>query len=120
MRGLRSGVPADAGRRMAALRARRRLISHGVAPLTIRATRSAFSPARIIIGRAAVLAPITVAVIAVAVARDDVACGLADGEAALRLVVEHDDELGAVVLLAVRRLVGDDERGARRGRRRGR
>ena len=43
---------------------------------------------------------------------------LAHGEAALRLVVEHHDELGAIIGLAVRRLVRDDDRRPRQGGRR--
>src|SRR6266436_9702181 len=39
-------------------------------------------------------------------------------KAALRLVVQHRDELGAIVGLAAQRLVGDDDRGSRQcGRR---
>src|ERR1700739_2235239 len=43
---------------------------------------------------------------------------LARDEAALGLVVEHRDELGAVVGLGTQRLVRDDDRGSRRGGRR--
>src|SRR6516165_187408 len=43
--------------------------------------------------------------------RDD--CRPAHQEAALGLVVEHRDELGAIVGLAAQRLVRDDDRGSR-------
>src|SRR6516225_2820397 len=52
----------------------------------------------------------------VVAARDD--CRPAHQEAALGLVVEHRDELGAVVGLAAQRLVRDDDRGSRQCSRR--
>jgi hypothetical protein len=54
-----------------------------------------------------------------AVARNgDIGRGLARHEAALRLVVQHRDELGAIGGLAAQRLVRDDDRGSRQcGRR---
>src|SRR3984957_4077726 len=52
-------------------------------------------------------------------ARDaDIDRRLARHEAALGLVVQHRDELGAIVGLATERFIGDDDRGSRqRGRR---
>src|SRR3984957_5647391 len=54
-----------------------------------------------------------------AAARDaDIVRALAHREAALWLIVQHHDELRAIVSLAVQRLVRDDERGSRQcGRR---
>src|SRR6516225_8817446 len=52
----------------------------------------------------------------VVAARDD--CRPAHQEAALRLVAEHRDELGAIVGLAAQRLVRDDDRGSRQCSRR--
>src|SRR2546421_8132583 len=53
-----------------------------------------------------------------AVARHDLGRRLARDEAALGLVAQHRDELGAVIGLGAQRLVRDDDRGSRhRGRR---
>jgi len=57
-------------------------------------------------------------VVAVAVRDLDIDRGLARDEAALRLVAQHRDELGAIVGLRAQRLVRDDDRGSRHGGRR--
>src|SRR3954452_11271139 len=55
---------------------------------------------------------------AVVASRNDIGGRLARDEAALRLVAQHRDELGAIVGLFAQRLVRDDDRGSRhRGRR---
>src|SRR4029077_3717073 len=57
-------------------------------------------------------------VVAVWVGRRNIGRTLARDEAALRLVAQHRDELGAVVGFLAQRLVRDDDRGSRqRGRR---
>src|SRR5499427_4642048 len=60
----------------------------------------------------AVVAPV------VAARNGDIDRRPAHQEAALGLVVEHRDELGAIVGLAVQRLVRDDDRGSRQCSRR--
>src|SRR5262249_59536840 len=60
----------------------------------------------------AIVAPI------VAARNGDIDRRPAHQEAALRLVVEHHDELGAIVGLAAQRLVPDHERGSRQYSRR--
>src|SRR5262249_52375933 len=60
----------------------------------------------------AVVAPV------VAARNGEIDRGPAHQEAALGLVVEHRDELGAVVGLAAQRLVRDDDRGSRQCSRR--
>src|SRR5437879_538737 len=52
------------------------------------------------------------------VAGNDVGRRLARDEAALRLVAQHRDELGAIVGLGAQRFVRDDDRGARQCSRR--
>src|SRR6266436_1638694 len=53
-----------------------------------------------------------------AIVTPDIAAQLARHKAALGLVVQHRDELGAIVGLAAQRLVRDDDRGSRQcGRR---
>src|SRR5262249_25463382 len=49
------------------------------------------------------------------VAGHDSGRGLSGDEAALRLVAQHRNELGAVVGFLAQRLVGDDDRGSRQG-----
>src|SRR5665213_3759204 len=59
------------------------------------------------------------AVVPAVVARNaDVGRNLARYKAALRLIAQHRDELGAVIGLAAQRLVRDDDRGSRRSSRR--
>src|SRR5258708_8626895 len=53
----------------------------------------------------------------VVVRNEDIGRGPARHEAALGLVVQHRDELGAIVGLAAQRLVRDDARGSRLCRR---
>ena len=53
-----------------------------------------------------------------ALLRIDIDSRLARDEAALRLLAEHGDELGAIIGFLAERLVGDDDRGARQGGRR--
>src|SRR6266481_10124819 len=48
-----------------------------------------------------------------AIVSPDIAARLARHKAALGLVVQHRDELGAIVGLAAQRLVRDDDRGSR-------
>src|SRR5665213_4608084 len=47
----------------------------------------------------------------VVLARNDIGRGLACQEAALRIVVQHREELGAIVGFFAQRLVRDDDRG---------
>src|SRR6516164_10073193 len=59
-----------------------------------------------------VVAPVVV------VRNGDISRRLARHKAALRLVVQHRDELGAIVGFLAERLVRDDDRGSRHGGRR--
>src|SRR5262245_33573250 len=72
----------------------------------------------IIAGLGAALEKETEGIVALCTGRHNIGSRLARDEAALRLVAQHRDELGAVVGFAAQGLVRDDNRGSRqRGRR---